>query len=196
MNIKRCVLALLLTLGLSSALAFTRELTFQPVAPGSSRYQTDGFGRSIQSIAAADSFAALRAPMSPSASDPVAFHDRYVLLGLPLGQFSLSSLTPVTWSGGIGISAVSLSWLTPSGDLPFIDFSVDKAAKQATGSGVFGVYCDGKCVWLDVFGTETAGMAGQYGSPLEVALVPEPASAAMMLAGMMALVSVARRRRR
>lgn len=201
MTIKACFLSLLLALGLSNALAASRVATFKPVSPGSDHYVLDGFGRSVQSVAAAGSFSLLRQPLDLNgpampADGAAGFHDRYVLLGLPMGQYALSSLTPVTWGGGISVSAVSLSWLTASGDLPFIDFTVDTAAKQATGHGIFEVNCaaTSNCVWLDVFGTETAGVAGQYGSPFAVAAVPEPASAAMLLAGMAALMLLARRR--
>jgi hypothetical protein len=202
MNLKTAVAGLCVALCASSGFAATRVATFEPIAPGSSRYELDGFGRAVNAAPAPTSVSSfaqrstLAADASTLASGPPRFHDRYELVGLPPGLFSLDSATPVTWSGGFGIFAVTFNWTTDTSTAPlFIDFDVDAVAKKATGSGNFLVAaCDTCVVFLDVYGTEDLSMAGKYGSSFEVTQVPEAQSYGLMLAGLGALALWMRRR--
>ncbi|MEO7851441.1 MAG: PEP-CTERM sorting domain-containing protein, partial [Rubrivivax sp.] len=172
----------------------TRVATFEPTSPGSSRYTLDGFGRFVNAAPVPTSFVQRSAADAATlASGSTSFHDRYQLVGLPPGVFSLDSKTPVTWSGGIGIFAVTISWLNGTPTVPFIDFDVDSANKTATGSGNFVAACD-TCVFLDVYGTEDLSIAGQYGSKFQVVQVPEVQSYGLMLAGLGVLALWMRRR--
>ncbi len=196
MNLKTTLAGICVALVASSGFAATRVAKFEPVSPGSSRYELDGFGRTVNAAPPETaSFARLGAldAAATLASGPTFFHDRYQLVGLPPGVFSLDSTTPVTWSGGIAIFAVTISWLDGTPTVPFIDFEVDSATKTATGSGNFLAACD-TCVFLDVYGTEDLSMPGEYGSSFQVVQVPEAQSYAMMLAGLGALALWMRRR--
>ncbi len=197
MKLKSTFAALCLALCAASGLAATRIATFEPIAPGSNRYTLNGFGRAVNAAPAPASTFLQRSALDAAtlASGASFFHDRYQLVGLPPGEFALDSTTPVTWSGGIEIFAVTISWLNGSSTVPFIDFEVDAAAKTATGAGNFLAACD-SCVFLDVYGTEDLSMPGQYGSTFEVVQVPEAQSYALMLAGLGALALWMRRRGR
>lgn len=198
MNIKSVLVGLCIALGAGGAFAATRIATFEPVAPGSSRFTLNGFGRAVNTspVPVASSSFAQRSTSAAAVtltSAPVFFHDRYQLVGLPPGVFSLDSATPVTWSGSIDIFAVTLSWLDGSTTVPFIDFDVDSAAMTASGSGNFLATCD-SCVFLDVYGTEVAGLPGQYGSTFQVTQVSEVQTHGLMLAGLGVLAMWMRRR--
>ena len=197
MNIKSTLAGLCVALFASSGFAATRVATFEPIAPGSSRYTLDGFGRAVNIAPDSTSSFSQRSAAAAMAlaSGPTFFHDRYQLVGLPPGVFALDSTTPVTWSGGFTIFAVTISWLDGSPTVPFIDFEVDASTKTATGSGNFVADCD-TCVFLDVYGTEDLSMPGEYGSSFQVVQVPEPQSYGLMLAGLGALAFWMRRRGR
>jgi len=106
--------------------------------------------------------------------------------------------TTVDALGTLLFTSVSFRSFDEAGRLDIIDFTLNAAGTQATGSGPFTVRssCPVQvCVWIEVLGTQLAGapLGEGYGGPVVAAPIPEPASLLLMLAGLGAVGAWARR---
>lgn len=165
--------------------------SFKPVT--TSIYKLDGFGRGDTAKPGLDQ------PGGDAGSFALsAFFDTWninVDLMSP-GTYQFTS-TVVEAKGSVLFSNVAFNSYDEIGNRSTILFEISEGGKKATGSGSFFVVkpCPVQsCVWIDVFGTQdlSVGQTG-YGSNL-VAQIPEPASYALLVAGLAAVVARARRK--
>ncbi|MCV2354337.1 PEP-CTERM sorting domain-containing protein [Paucibacter sp. B2R-40] len=165
---------------------------FRPAPNGA--YQLDGFGRGDTSRPGIDSIAT----DAGSFATQVFFDTWNINVSLlSPGNYQFNS-TVVFATGSVLFSNVAFNSYDELGHRNTVLFDISADGKQATGSGNFSVVkpCPVQsCVWIDVFGTQdlSVGQTG-YGSNL-VAQIPEPASYALLLAGLTAVAGVAGRRR-
>lgn len=165
---------------------------FNPAPLGG--YQLDGFGRGDTSKPSLSAEAREAASFATEA-----FFDTWNinLINLSPGNYQFNS-TVVFASGSVLFTNVAFNSYDAFGKRNSVLFEISADGKQASGSGSFSVVkpCPVEsCVWIDVFGTQNSG-AGQngYGSSL-VAQIPEPASYALLLAGLTAVAGLARAKR-
>lgn len=153
-----------------------------------------GFGRGAAGDDPVDSL--------PSAQDvvtPVPFFDTWNIdvSDMPAGSYQLMG-SQIFAFGSVQFNAVGLSFLDADGDRTTLPFLISDQGKTATGMGGFSVTkpCPAKsCVWIDVYGTHLPGETpANYGAHI-TAVVPEPHSYALLLAGL-AAIGLQRRRRR
>ncbi len=165
---------------------------FRPAPLGG--FQLDGFGRGDTSKPT------LNAEVNEAASFATqAFFDTWnidVSLLSP-GNYQFNS-TVVQATGSVLFTNVAFNSYDALGNRNSVLFEISADGKQASGSGGFSVLqtCPVQsCVWIDVFGTQDSA-AGQngYGSNL-VAQIPEPATYALLLAGLTAVVGLSRGKR-
>lgn len=166
---------------------------FNP-APGGG-FQLDGFGRG-------DTFkpdlTSTQEPPQSFASQ--AFFDVWnINVGnlLP-GNYHFTS-TVVLATGSVLFQNVAFNSYDEFGNRNTVLFDLSDDGKQATGSGSFSVVkpCPVQsCVWIDVFGTQDLSVTQTgYGGTI-VTQVPEPASYALLLAGLAAGAGLSSRRQR
>jgi hypothetical protein len=77
-------------------------------------------------------------------------------------------------------------------------FDVNDAGTQAVGSGTFTVRANcpiASCIWIDLTGTQEIGAPAGYGGTVIAAVVPEPATGALLVLGLVAVGVAAARRR-
>lgn len=113
------------------------------------------------------------------------------------GNYQFTS-TVVQATGSVLFTNVAFNSYDELGNRNSVLFEISADGKQAIGSGSFSVVkpCAVKsCVWIDVFGTQDLGVSQTgYGANL-VAQIPEPASYALLLAGLCGVAGLARRQR-
>lgn len=208
MNLKTCTLAALLALcatGASAQRVATYTDTF--LADSSGSLLALGFGRGGDVISpktvssarfAPASFSALSAAATPGTL-PFTFHDIWKFNGLEAGTYSLNTTVDAFTNTTFGL--VLFVW-SDNGSLDSFEFQIAPDMKSAQGSGTFtvGAGCVvNYCVNMHIYGWDD-GLAipgSGYGpqTTLGVTPVPEPATGAMLLAGLGALGWLARRRR-
>lgn len=101
---------------------------------------------------------------------------------------------------GLTFISVSLSSYDAEGVRNTVLFDLNAEGTQAIGSGEFTVLAScpvQSCVWIDVVGIQPIGGTGGYGGDgIATAVVPEPATWALMLGGAAALFGFVGNRRR
>lgn len=126
---------------------------------------------------------------------PFSFHDLFQFNGLLPGVYSFD--TTISTIGNAAFGLVMLEYYS-NGTLNSITFDISPDLKTAHGVGSFTVDpgCDVKyCVFTHVFGWDDGDKASGYSGTVTATPVPEPASAALLMAGMATLGWLARRRR-
>jgi PEP-CTERM motif len=197
MSIKSLCTALLIAAFAASGFAAVpkpteRTAVFVPDSEAAGKFLLDGFGRADSGTDTARSAVAVG---TDAEGDFTPFHDRWFFSGLLAGDYAFDTIIDAT--GALRFDYVTLSWLTEDGPA-FIDFDVNADGAQTSGSGIFSILSDGckKCLWLDIYGVEDVSSARGYGGEFSGAVVPEPQTYGLMLAGLGLLaVFMARRRR-
>jgi hypothetical protein len=166
---------------------------FNP-APGGG-YQLDGFGRGDTSKPDLTS-----TPADPQSFASQAFFDVWNINASHLlpGNYHFTS-TVVLATGSVLFQNVAFNSYDEFGNRNTVLFDISEDGKQASGSGSFSVVkpCPVlSCVWIDVFGTQDLGVAQTgYGAHI-VTQVPEPATYALLLAGLAVVAGLSSKRRR
>ncbi len=166
--------------------------------PVAGTVELDGFGRVI--TAAASSASSRRvASFSTLATAREPFFDTWNIDvgGIAPGLYAFSAFA-IDATGSLQFDSVTFNSIDDAGKRRTILFDLNATRTQAVGSGQFTVRAScpiESCVWIDIAGTQLDGAVGEgYGGTTTAALVPEPASVALMLAGLVALGAWVRRR--
>lgn len=210
MNLKTFTLAALLVVSAASASA-QRLTTYTDtfLADDSGSLLAAGFGRGGDVITPNEGTQLLR--MSSFASSfaessantpgtlPFTFHDIWKFNGLAAGTYSLDTTIDAFSNTSFGL--VLFVW-NDNGSMDSFEFQIAPDRKSAQGSGTFtvGAGCVvNYCVNLHIYGWDDGDKipGSGYGpqTTFGVTPVPEPATGAMLLAGLGALGWLARRRR-
>lgn len=166
----------------------------------------DGFGRADDqpaplSLASSSGRSSLALDAAVPGTDafnpgvlPFGFHDIWTFTGLAPGSYSFN--TTLAASGQLAFGLVLYEWYA-QGSLQSVDFSVAPNLLSAQGSGTFTVdaACAATgCARLHIWGWDDGVASGNYTGTTTVTPVPEPETWALMLAGVVALGALARRR--
>jgi len=198
MRFNLCVIALVAAFCTSGASAAVfNSARFVEVMPG--LVSLEGFGRGAVSNSPGP--VAFGLGLSLDAARVPFFDTWNIQVGdIAPGTYSFSDmLIDATGSllFGTGGFAVTFNSIDEFGDRNTVLFNVNDAGTQAKGSGVFTVRgsCPiSSCVWIDLSGTQEVGSPAGYGGTVIAAVVPEPATGALLLLGLAAVGAAARRR--
>jgi len=198
MRLNFCVVALAAAFCASGASAAVfNSARFIEVTPG--LVSLEGFGRGA--VSSSPGPVAFGLGLSLDAARVPFFDTWNIQVGdIAPGTYSFSDmLIDATGSllFGTGGYAVTFNSIDESGDRNTVLFNVNDAGTQAVGSGMFTVRdsCPIKsCVWIDLSGTQEVGSPAGYGGTVIAAVVPEPATTALLMLGLVAVGAAARRR--